>query len=57
MNRAEALAGSYAIPWTIDEGTGAVVSTTTVNVTTNVGGICPANSNCVNTTSGYGSVW
>ncbi len=51
------LATSYAIPWSIDENSGAVVGTTNVNVTTNSGGFCPPNTVCLNTTSGYTSVW
>lgn len=57
LRRNQALAASYAIPWSINEGSGAVVGTTTVNVTTSGGGICPAGCVCLNATSGYTSVW
>jgi len=58
LRRGQAVAGSYAIPWSVNEGTGAVVSTTIVNVTSTAIVAGPFNGTTeINTTTGYTSVW
>jgi Tfp pilus assembly protein PilX len=52
--------GTYAIPWGVDDGTGAVVTMMPVNVTNSAGYPCgdPIFScNRINSTAGYVSAW
>lgn len=59
MRKNQAVAASLAMPWSIDPGTGAVVGSTGVNVTTGAAGAGAywVGILALNTTSGYASVW
>jgi len=58
LRKGQALAGAYAVPWSINTGTGAVAGTKSANTTTSSAGVgFWTGILCLNTTSGYTSIW